>query len=110
MAASNEARTLPVDGRVEMAIVASGARRDIGQPDAAVVALQIPGVGQRAAGAVVRAARVRLCRGIGSGRALGGGDDLVAASRRRRRERRHRRQRERWEELHGVTLVEEPDS
>ena len=59
-----------------MAIVAPGACRDIGQPDAAAVALQIPelGSGQREP---VRAARVRLCRGIGSGRALGGGDDLL---------------------------------
>ena len=33
---------LPVESQVEMLIVASGARRDLGQPDAAVLALQGP--------------------------------------------------------------------
>jgi tetratricopeptide (TPR) repeat protein len=42
LAASKEADGLPVDGRVELAIVVAGARRDLDQPDAAIVALQIP--------------------------------------------------------------------
>ena len=42
LAASPEAQTLATAEKVEMAIVVSGARRDLGQRDAAVVALQIP--------------------------------------------------------------------
>jgi tetratricopeptide (TPR) repeat protein len=42
LAGSAEAESLAVPERVEMAIVVSGARRDLGQPDAAVLALQIP--------------------------------------------------------------------
>ncbi len=40
LAASPEARGLDRAGAVEMRIVASGARRDLGQPEAAVVSLQ----------------------------------------------------------------------
>ena len=40
LASSPEARELDAAGRVEMAIVVSGARRDLGQHDAAVLALQ----------------------------------------------------------------------
>jgi hypothetical protein len=39
---SPEARTLDVAERIELAMVASGARRDLGQPEAAVLALQVP--------------------------------------------------------------------
>jgi tetratricopeptide (TPR) repeat protein len=39
---SPEARSLDVAERVELAMVASGARRDLGQPEAAVLALQVP--------------------------------------------------------------------
>jgi tetratricopeptide (TPR) repeat protein len=42
LAASPEARTLAVEDRVELAIVMSGIRRDLGQPDAARLALEIP--------------------------------------------------------------------
>jgi tetratricopeptide (TPR) repeat protein len=42
LAVSPEAASLSTAERVEMAIVVSGARRDLGQADAAVVALQIP--------------------------------------------------------------------
>jgi tetratricopeptide (TPR) repeat protein len=42
LAASAEARRLGAAERVELAIVVSGARRDLGQLDAAVVALQTP--------------------------------------------------------------------
>ena len=42
LASSAEAGTLGPSERVEMAIVVSGARRDLGQPDAAVLVLQIP--------------------------------------------------------------------
>jgi len=42
LAASPEAESLSAAERVELAIVVSGARRDLGQPEAAVLALQIP--------------------------------------------------------------------
>jgi tetratricopeptide (TPR) repeat protein len=42
MAGSPEARGLDAAGRAEMSIVASGARRDLGQPEAAAVLLQGP--------------------------------------------------------------------
>ena len=42
LAASPEARTVSVEERVELAIVVSGIRRDLGQDDAALLALQVP--------------------------------------------------------------------
>jgi tetratricopeptide (TPR) repeat protein len=42
LATSPEARTLSLEERIELAIVISGIRRDLGQPDAALLALQIP--------------------------------------------------------------------
>lgn len=42
LAASAEARTLTIEERVELAIVVSGIRRDLGQDDAALLALQLP--------------------------------------------------------------------
>ncbi|GAA4353324.1 tetratricopeptide repeat protein [Angustibacter luteus] len=48
LAASDEAATLTRAEQVEMAIVVSGARRDLGQPDAAVLALQVPELQGRA--------------------------------------------------------------
>ena len=42
LATSPEAKTLAVEERVELAIVVSGIRRDLGQPDAALLALEIP--------------------------------------------------------------------
>lgn len=42
LAQSPEARRLPTEEKVELAIVVSGIRRDLGQTDAALVALQIP--------------------------------------------------------------------
>jgi len=42
LATSPEARTLGLEDRVELAIVVSGIRRDLGQPDAARLALEIP--------------------------------------------------------------------
>jgi tetratricopeptide (TPR) repeat protein len=39
---SDEARELDVAGRVELMIVAAGARADLGEPEAAVVVLQLP--------------------------------------------------------------------
>jgi len=42
LAVSPEAASLSAAERVELAIVVSGARRDLGQPEAAVLALQIP--------------------------------------------------------------------
>ena len=48
LAASPEARELATAERVELAIVVSGARRDLGQLEAAVLALQIPELTDRA--------------------------------------------------------------
>jgi tetratricopeptide (TPR) repeat protein len=109
LAGSQEAGRLAVDGRVEMAIVASGARRDLGQLDAAVVALQIPELrsGQPASWFA------RL--------AYAYADALQAAGREAEATSWLRRAvdadaegvtdaAERWEELHGVTLIEEPDT
>ncbi|PKW28304.1 tetratricopeptide repeat protein [Phycicoccus duodecadis] len=42
LAATPEARTLADDERLELAIVVSGVRRDLGQLDAALLALQVP--------------------------------------------------------------------
>ena len=42
LAATPEASTLGLDDRVELAIVVSGVRRDLGQLDAAVAALELP--------------------------------------------------------------------
>lgn len=42
LATSPEARTLAVEDRVELAIVVSGIRRDLGQPEAARLALEVP--------------------------------------------------------------------
>jgi hypothetical protein len=42
MATSPEASTLDVAGRIELRIVAAGARQDMGQAEAAVVTLQVP--------------------------------------------------------------------
>lgn len=42
LAASPEAKTLATDERIELAIVVSGIRRDLGQYEAAVVGLQLP--------------------------------------------------------------------
>jgi len=42
MAGADEVRKLDPDGRIEMRIVAAGARRDLGQLDAALVTLQSP--------------------------------------------------------------------
>jgi tetratricopeptide (TPR) repeat protein len=49
MAGAPEVDRLERDGRVEMRIVASGARRDLGQLDAAVVTLQCPELNQTSA-------------------------------------------------------------
>jgi tetratricopeptide (TPR) repeat protein len=108
LAASEEARRLPIEGRVEMAIVASGARRDLGQPDAAVVTLQIPELrsGDR------QPWFPRL--------AYAYADALDATGRRAEALtwlRRavdadadgHTGAAEWWDELHGVTLLEEPE-
>src|SRR6478735_551209 len=42
LAASPEANSLPLDERIELAIVVSGIRRDLGQLEAAAVGLEIP--------------------------------------------------------------------
>jgi tetratricopeptide (TPR) repeat protein len=107
LAVSDEARGLPIDGRIEMAIVASGARRDLGQHDAAVLALQIPELRSRdrqpwfprlayayaeALDAVGRRAEALtwLRRAVDADP-----EGLTGAA-------------EWWDELHGVTLLEPP--
>ncbi|HET9655523.1 MAG TPA: hypothetical protein VFP72_09225 [Kineosporiaceae bacterium] len=47
LATSPEARELDRAGQVEMLIVAAGARTDLGQPEAAVVTLQVPQLNER---------------------------------------------------------------
>jgi tetratricopeptide (TPR) repeat protein len=47
LATSPEARELDRAGQVEMLIVAAGARSDLGQPDAAVITLQVPQLNER---------------------------------------------------------------
>jgi hypothetical protein len=42
LAADESARSLPAELQVELAMVVSGARLDLGEPDAAVAALQVP--------------------------------------------------------------------
>jgi hypothetical protein len=42
LAASPEAAKLDLEGRIEMLLVAAGARQDLGQADAAVLTLQVP--------------------------------------------------------------------
>jgi hypothetical protein len=42
MAAAAEADTLDAAGRAELRIVAAGARQDLGQPEAALLTLQVP--------------------------------------------------------------------
>ena len=69
MASSPEVRQLDAAGRAEMLIVASGARRDLGQPEAA--ALLLPGTRARAGRRKAWSARLllRLRRGDGGLRA-----------------------------------------
>jgi tetratricopeptide (TPR) repeat protein len=50
LASSAEAGGLQRDGKVEMLIVAAGARRDLGQPEAAVLTLQVPALESRGGG------------------------------------------------------------
>jgi tetratricopeptide (TPR) repeat protein len=57
LAASPEAASLPAQERVELAIVVSGIRRDLGQPEAAALSLRIPEL-QASAG---RPWTARLC-------------------------------------------------
>lgn len=73
-----EAETLPADTRIEMAIVVSGARLDLGQPEAAVAALSTPLV--RAAGGLVaaRVAQARAAALEAAGRAEEAAAELAA--------------------------------
>lgn len=50
LASSPEASTLDRAGKVEMLIVAAGARRDLGQAEAAVLTLQVPALKAKAQG------------------------------------------------------------
>ena len=74
LAQEPEAQTLSFDGRVELAIVLSGARLDLEQPEAAVAALATPEV-RRATGEL--AARVAQARAVAL-EAAGRTQDAVA--------------------------------
>ena len=50
LASAPEARTLDREGKVELLIVAAGARRDLGQAEAAVLTLQVPALKSRGQG------------------------------------------------------------
>ncbi len=50
LAASPEAKQLAEDERIELAIVVAGIRRDLGQTDAALIALQIPALRRKKLG------------------------------------------------------------
>ena len=108
LAASEEVTRLSTDGRVEMAIVAAGARRDLDQPEAAVVALQIPEL--RSAEGQPWFARLAYAYAEAlhaTGRhqeALSWLDRVVAAD-----PQDITGAAEWWEGLHGVTFVEDPD-
>ena len=54
LAATPEAATLSEEERIELAIVVSGIRRDLGQEDAALLALQIPALRRRPGAGVHR--------------------------------------------------------
>ena len=63
LATSAESGRLDREGKVELLIVAAGARRDLGQADAAVLTLQVPAL--RARGAAPWLARLRYARSRG---------------------------------------------
>jgi tetratricopeptide (TPR) repeat protein len=108
LAASEEARSLATDGRVEMAIVASGARRDLDQPDAAVVALQIPELRREQREPWFARLAYAYAEAL---EAVGRSDEALSWLRRAVDADRDGSAgaAERWEELHGVTLAEESD-
>ncbi len=54
LAASPESRTLDAEEKIELAIVVSGVRRDLGQDDAALLALQVPALRKGPRGGVHR--------------------------------------------------------
>ena len=77
LAASPEARELDRAGQLEMLIVASGARGDLGQHDAAVVMLQVAelDVPPRAGSGAARQARARLMSAYADALAAAGRSD-----------------------------------
>ena len=93
LAASPQARRLEQDQRVELLIVAAGARLDLGQPEAAVVLLQVPDLGGNRTGDAV--ARLRSAYA----------DALVAAG--RGGEAEHWRERARQADVAGTAGIDE---
>ena len=93
IAQSPEVQGLAPAERAEMRIVEAGARRDLGQLDAALVTLQDFGLDRRAVAAVVGAGLVRLRRPAAGRRARGRGPRLVPRRGRRGPRRHHRRRR-----------------
>ena len=81
LAATPEAATLTEAERIELAIVVSGVRRDLGQDDAALLALQIPAL-KRPPKAGVLPPPLRLCRRPAGPGARGRGPRLVRQGRR----------------------------
>ena len=87
LARSPEVATLDQAGRIEMRIVAAGARRDLGQNEAAVLTLAVPRVAHQGQGTLARPAALRLCGRAGRRRTSRRGARVV---RRRGRGRRAR--------------------
>ena len=90
MAAGPDVGKLDAGGRVEMLIVASGARRDLGQPEAAAAAPAGSRAEATTASCLVGPAVLRLRRGAARLRARRGGAGLVRSRGRRGRGRRDR--------------------
>ncbi len=69
LAHSPEARSLDADAKIELLIVESGARNDLGEHEAAVVVLQIPDLDTKKAQPGSGPAAVRLLGSLEPGRA-----------------------------------------
>lgn len=68
LAQEDEARTLSPEGQVELAIVLSGARLDLGDPDAALAALSAPVVRSATGESAARVAQARANVLVAAGR------------------------------------------
>lgn len=73
LARSEQVRSLDAEARMEMRIVASGARRDLGQFDAAVAVLEVPELNSRGSSAIFTRLRYAYAEAL-----LAAGDRLKA--------------------------------
>lgn len=73
LARSEQVRSLDAESRLEMRIVASGARRDLGQFDAAVAVLEVPELNSRGSSAIFTRLRYAYAEAL-----LAAGDRLKA--------------------------------